>query len=175
MTKLGKKLALFGALLLGSTSLSLTARAGEHDGQQLYPLLSYRTGPYASSGIPQWAGIRDYITYVNETQGGVDGVKIFVQECETAYTLERAFECYERYKNGYDGATVSIFVGTSSGFDAAGSDKFRADKNSLHHARRRSRRCGRRLCLPLPVPAAVRLLDRGLNRRRLCRQASRRL
>jgi branched-chain amino acid transport system substrate-binding protein len=128
MTKFGKTLALFGALLLGSTSLSLSARAGEHDGQQLYPLLSYRTGPYASSGIPNWAGIRDYISYVNETQGGVDGVKIFVQECETAYTLERAFECYERYKNGYDGAPVSIFVGTSSGFDAAGSDKFRADK-----------------------------------------------
>jgi branched-chain amino acid transport system substrate-binding protein len=130
MTHFRKTLALFGALLLSSTSLAVSARAGEHDGQQLYPLLSYRTGPYASSGIPQWAGIRDYITYVND-HGGVDGVKVFVQECETAYTLERAFECYERYKNGYDGATVAFIVGTSSGFDAAASEKIRADKVPL--------------------------------------------
>jgi branched-chain amino acid transport system substrate-binding protein len=130
MTRSHKILALFGALLLGSTSCTLPARAGEHDGQQLYPLLSYRTGPYASSGIPQWAGIRDYITYVND-HGGVDGVKVFVQECETAYTLERAFECYERYKNGYDGAKVAFIVGTSSGFDVAASEKIRADKIPL--------------------------------------------
>jgi branched-chain amino acid transport system substrate-binding protein len=131
MTRFRKTLALFGALLLGSTSLAISARAGEHDGQQLYPLLSYRTGPYASSGIPQWAGIRDYITYVNDVQGGVDGVKIFVQECETAYTLERGFECYERYKNGYDGAPVAILMGTSSGFDVAASERIRADKVPL--------------------------------------------
>ena len=128
---LHKTLALFGALLLGSTGLSAVARAADHDGQQLYPLLSYRTGPYAPSGIPQWAGIRDYLTYVNDVQGGVDGVKVFVLECETAYTVERAFECYERYKNGYDGAPVAILMGTSSGFDAAASEKVRADKIPL--------------------------------------------
>jgi len=109
----------------------MSARAAEHDGQQLYPLLSYRTGPYASSGIPQWAGIRDYLTYVNDVKGGVDGVKVFVQECETAYTLERRFECYERYKNGYDGAPVAILMGTSSGFDVAASERIRADKIPL--------------------------------------------
>jgi branched-chain amino acid transport system substrate-binding protein len=128
MTRFNRTLSLLGALLLGSTSLAGSARAAEHDGQQLYPLLSYRTGPYASSGIPQWAGRRDYITYVND-HGGVDGVKIFVQECETAYTLERGFECYERYKNGYDGAPLAILVGTSSGFDVAASEKLRADKS----------------------------------------------
>lgn len=130
-TSFRKAFALLSALLLGSTGLTAAAVAGEHDGQQLYPLFSYRTGPYASSGIPVWAGIRDYITYVNKTQGGVDGVKVFVQECETAYTIERAFECYERYKNGYDGATVAFIVGTSSGFDAAVSEKLRADKIAL--------------------------------------------
>jgi hypothetical protein len=48
MTRFTKTLTLLGALLLGSTSLAVSAQAGEHDGQQLYPLLSYRTGPYAS-------------------------------------------------------------------------------------------------------------------------------
>ena len=126
--KLSKTLALFGALLLGTTSLAHgPASAADHDGEQLYPLFSYRTGPYAPSGIPQWGGIRDYFEYINE-KGGVDGVKIFVQECETAYTVERAFECYERFKNGYAGAPVAALFTTSSGFDAAVSDKARADK-----------------------------------------------
>lgn len=120
--------ALLGAFLLATSSLAgPSARAAEHDGEQLYPLSSYRTGPYAPSGIPQWGGIRDYITYIND-KGGVDGVKIFVQECETAYTVERAFECYERYKNGYAGAPVAALFTTSSGFDAAVSEKARADK-----------------------------------------------
>ena len=120
--------ALLGAFLLATSSLAgPPARAAEHDGEQLYPLSSYRTGPYAPSGIPQWGGIRDYITYIND-KGGVDGVKIFVQECETAYTVERAFECYERYKNGYAGAPVAALFTTSSGFDAAVSEKARADK-----------------------------------------------
>ena len=120
--------ALLGAFLLATSSIAgPSARAAEHDGEQLYPLSSYRTGPYAPSGIPQWGGIRDYITYIND-KGGVDGVKIFVQECETAYTVERAFECYERYKNGYAGAPVAALFTTSSGFDAAVSEKARADK-----------------------------------------------
>ncbi len=123
-----KTAALLGAFLLATTSLGCApARAAEHDGEQLYPLSSYRTGPYAPSGIPQWGGIRDYINYIND-KGGVDGVKIFVQECETAYTVERAFECYERYKNGYAGAPVAAIFTTSSGFDAAVSEKARADK-----------------------------------------------
>ncbi len=123
-----KAAALLGAFLLATTSFSgAPARAADHEGQQLFPLSSYRTGPYAPSGIPQWAGYRDYFNYLND-KGGVDGVKIFVQECETAYTVERAFECYERYKNGYDGAPVAVLFTTSSGFDAAVSDKARADK-----------------------------------------------
>lgn len=117
------------AILLAATCLgTVQASAAEHDGEQLYPLFSYRTGPYAPSGIPQWGGIRDYINYINTVEGGVDGVKILVEECETAYTVERAFECYERFKNGYEGAPVAVLVTTSSGFDAAISDKARADK-----------------------------------------------
>jgi branched-chain amino acid transport system substrate-binding protein len=116
-----------GALAAIVAVASNPASAAEYSGQQLYPLFSYRTGPYAPAGIPQWGGIRDYINYVN-SKGGVDGVKILVEECETAYTVERAFECYERYKHGYEGAPVAALVTTSSGFDAAISDEARADK-----------------------------------------------
>lgn len=122
-----KTLALTASALMTASILAPAVRAEEGTGQQLFPLFSYRTGPYAPSGIPQWAGYRDYFNYINE-HGGVNGVKIFVQECETAYTLERAFECYERYKNGYAGAPVAALFTTSSGFDAAISDKARADQ-----------------------------------------------
>ncbi|PYE31107.1 amino acid/amide ABC transporter substrate-binding protein (HAAT family) [Rhizobium sp. PP-F2F-G38] len=127
MSLLSKTLALATSALIAASTLTSVAKADEATGQQLFPLFSYRTGPYAPSGIPQWAGYRDYFNYINE-KGGVNGVKIFVQECETAYTLERAFECYERYKNGYAGAPVAVLFTTSSGFDAAISDKARLDK-----------------------------------------------
>ncbi|CZT37496.1 ABC transporter substrate-binding protein [Rhizobium sp. 9140] len=127
MSLLSKTLALATSALIAASTLTSVAKADDATGQQLFPLFSYRTGPYAPSGIPQWAGYRDYFNYINE-KGGVNGVKIFVQECETAYTLERAFECYERYKNGYAGAPVAVLFTTSSGFDAAISDKARLDK-----------------------------------------------
>jgi branched-chain amino acid transport system substrate-binding protein len=67
-------------------------RAGEaHEGEQLYPVLTYRTGPYAPSGIPSLGGLHDYIRYVNEVEGGVNGVKIYTPECETAYSIEPVF------------------------------------------------------------------------------------
>lgn len=127
MSNLSRKILLAASAALAILTSTATVRADEATGQQLFPLFSYRTGPYAPSGIPQWAGYRDYFNYINE-KGGVNGVKIFVQECETAYTLERAFECHERYKNGYAGAPVAALFTTSSGFDAAISDKARIDK-----------------------------------------------
>jgi branched-chain amino acid transport system substrate-binding protein len=46
------------------------------------PLLTYRVGAYASSGIPIWAGLIDYLTYINEAEGGINGVKLFWDECD---------------------------------------------------------------------------------------------
>jgi branched-chain amino acid transport system substrate-binding protein len=103
-------------------------RAGEaHEGEQLYPVLTYRTGPYAPSGIPSLGGLHDYIRYVNEVEGGVNGVKIYTPECETAYSIERGIECYERFKKGYQGAPTAIFQPHSSGLDATLLDKARQD------------------------------------------------
>ena len=38
------------------------------------PLLVYRTGPFAPSGIPIANGFVDYFTLVNERDGGINGV-----------------------------------------------------------------------------------------------------
>lgn len=59
---------------------------------------SYRTGPFAGSGIPNANGVRDYIAMINARDGGVNGVKINMQECETGYDTKKSIECYEEGK-----------------------------------------------------------------------------
>jgi branched-chain amino acid transport system substrate-binding protein len=77
------------------------------DGEQFVPLLIYRTGPYAPNGIPIANGMSDYFTLINERDGGINGVKLTWEECETAYNNDRGVECYERLKaKGATGATV---------------------------------------------------------------------
>jgi branched-chain amino acid transport system substrate-binding protein len=68
------------------------------------PLFSYRTGPYAGSGIPIANGMHDYLTMLNERDGGINGVKIRVGECETGYDTQKGVECYEQVKG--EGALV---------------------------------------------------------------------
>lgn len=60
--------------------------------------MAYRTGPFAASGIPLLNGMRDYITLLNERDGGVNGVTLLYEECETAFATEKGLECYERAK-----------------------------------------------------------------------------
>lgn len=64
----------------------------------VFPSLSYRTGPYAPNGIPFADGYADYLTLINERDGGVGGVKIDNPECETGYNTEKGVECYESTK-----------------------------------------------------------------------------
>ena len=47
-----------------------------------------------------WAnGFVDYLKLVNARDGGVNGVKITFEECETGYATDRGVECYERLKS----------------------------------------------------------------------------
>jgi branched-chain amino acid transport system substrate-binding protein len=68
-------------------------------GKEIFiPLLVYRTGPYAPSGIPIANGFVDYFALLNERDGGINGVKIVWEECETQYDTKQGVECYERLK-----------------------------------------------------------------------------
>ncbi len=64
----------------------------------VFPMLSYRTGPYAPNGIPFADGYNDYLTLINERDGGIGGVPIEPRECETAYNTDKGVECYEALK-----------------------------------------------------------------------------
>ena len=75
--------------------------------EQFIPRLVYRTGPYAPNGIPFADGYADYLDMINARDGGVGGVKITYEECETNYNNDKGVECYERLKNhAPTGATV---------------------------------------------------------------------
>jgi branched-chain amino acid transport system substrate-binding protein len=63
------------------------------------PVLVYRTGAYAPNGVPWADGYVDYLKLVNERDGGVNGVKLAFEECETGYATDRGVECYERLKS----------------------------------------------------------------------------
>ena len=63
------------------------------------PGLVYRTGAYAPNGIPFANGMKDYLTLINERDGGVNGVKIVHEECETGYNTKVGVECYEKMKS----------------------------------------------------------------------------
>ena len=76
--------------------------------EQFIPVLVYRTGVYALSGVPYANGEVDYYKLVNERDGGINGIKIAFEECETGYATDRGLECYERLKG--KGPTNSAFV-----------------------------------------------------------------
>ena len=93
--------------------------------EQFVPLLVYRTGQFAPLGIPWADGKQDYLKLVN-AKGGINGVKIKFEECETAYDTAKGVECYERLKNKDGGA--SGFDTQSTGITFAVTDKAPGDK-----------------------------------------------
>jgi branched-chain amino acid transport system substrate-binding protein len=84
------------ASLVGVPALATQALAQD---TIFVPLLTYRTGPFANSGIPIANGMHDYLDMLNERDGGIGGVKIAVEECETGYKNEKGVECYEALKS----------------------------------------------------------------------------
>ena len=96
--------------------------------EQFFPLLSYRTGPYAPNGIPWANGKQDYLKMINARDGGINGVKITFEECETGYATDRGVECYERLKSR---PGVAIFDPQATGITFALTEKVPVDKVPL--------------------------------------------
>ncbi|MGB7542958.1 MAG: ABC transporter substrate-binding protein [Burkholderiales bacterium] len=75
--------------------------------EQFVPLNGYWVGPYAAGGSGFFGGLADYLTMLNERDGGINGVKFTMEKCETEYNNARGVECYEREKNkGPTGASL---------------------------------------------------------------------
>ena len=112
------------ALMLAAGAMGATLPAVAQE--QFVPLLAYRTGSFAPLGIPWADGKMDYLKLVN-ARGGVNGVKIVYDECETGYETDRGVECYERLKNRPP-TGASAFDPQSTGITFAVSDKAPNDK-----------------------------------------------
>ncbi|UJW79926.1 ABC transporter substrate-binding protein [Hydrogenophaga sp. SL48] len=94
--------------------------------EQFFPVLVYRTGAYAPNGVPFANGYVDYLKLVN-ARGGINGVKISFEECETGYATDRGVECYERLK----GKGATVFQPLSTGITFALTEKAPNDKIPL--------------------------------------------
>ncbi len=98
--------------------------------EQFVPRLVYRTGAYAPNGIPFANGAADYLTLLNERDGGINGVKIIMEECETGYATDKGVECYERLK-GKGPTGAAYFSPLSTGITFALTEKVPGDKIPL--------------------------------------------
>ncbi|MHB2267467.1 ABC transporter substrate-binding protein [Aliihoeflea sp. PC F10.4] len=92
------------ALMAGIVAVGFAAPALAQDTLKL-PNMSYRTGPFAATGTPHMNGQLDYMTMLNERDGGIGGVRIAFEECETGYNTEKGVECYEKLTS--EGALVT--------------------------------------------------------------------
>jgi branched-chain amino acid transport system substrate-binding protein len=114
------------AACAAAASLATSGTALAQASEQFFPVLVYRTGAYAPNGVPWANGYVDYLKLVNARDGGINGVKITFEECETGYATDRGVECYERLKGkGPTGGTV--FQPLSTGITFALTDKSFAD------------------------------------------------
>jgi branched-chain amino acid transport system substrate-binding protein len=112
--------------LAGAALLAAGTNAFAQAKEQFFPVLVYRTGAYAPNGVPFANGYVDYLKYVN-AKGGINGVKISFEECETGYATDKGVECYERLK----GKGATVFQPLSTGITFALTEKAPADKIPL--------------------------------------------
>ena len=115
-------------LALAAALVAVGASAFAQAKEQFFPVLSYRTGAYAPNGVPWANGYVDYLKLVN-ARGGINGVKILFEECETGYDTARSVECYERLKGKNGGA--SLVQPLSTGATFAITEKAATDKISV--------------------------------------------
>ena len=113
------------AVAAAAASVVATAPAFAQPAGQFFPGLPYRTGAYGPNGAPWANGYADYLKLVN-AKGGINGVQIIYEECETGYATDKGVECYERLKGKHGGATV--FHPLSTGITFALTDKAPIDK-----------------------------------------------
>lgn len=122
-----RSLALAAAIAAVGVSATVQSTSAQAQAkEQFFPVIVYRTGAYAANGTPWANGYVDYLKLVN-AKGGINGVKISFEECETGYATDRGVECYERLK----GKGATVFQPLSTGITFALTEKAPVDKIPL--------------------------------------------
>ena len=94
------------AVLAVATAFTLPDHAVAQE-TQYFPVPSSRVGPFSAMGTGYYGAQIDYMTYVN-MNGGVNGVMLTWQECETEYNAVKTVECYQRLFEK-DGQRMVVF------------------------------------------------------------------
>ena len=81
------------------TAVPVAVTAAQAENGIFVPLFTYRTGPFSGSGIPVANGLHDYLTMLNERDGGIGGERLIVQECEDGYDTQKGVQCYNSVKD----------------------------------------------------------------------------
>jgi branched-chain amino acid transport system substrate-binding protein len=113
---------------LTAAALATAILAGPALADLTFAGLDYRTGPYSPNGVQFADGYADYMTLINERDGGIEGQHINYITCETAYNTEKGVECYESTK----GEGVLVYQPLSTGITYQLIPKATADKIPLH-------------------------------------------
>jgi branched-chain amino acid transport system substrate-binding protein len=124
-----KQLMLAGAAALALLAPSTAALA--QSGEQFIAIPSYRVGPYGANGQSFYGGYVDYLNYLNMKEGGINGVKLSWEECETEYNNAKGVECYERLKGKNQITKGSAMNVMATGIAYALIDKSAEDKVPL--------------------------------------------
>ena len=90
-----KKHIIGAAVALGTLISTVSMSFAE---ELLVPHLTYRVGPFAANGTMGANAITDYFTMLNDRDGGIGGLKVNPEECETGYNAQKGVECYESYR-----------------------------------------------------------------------------
>jgi branched-chain amino acid transport system substrate-binding protein len=100
---------LVAAVLGGLVGVTAVAAAGA----QFIPLLVIREGAERFRHIPRFDGMIAYVTLLNERDGGIHGIPLVWEECETVFDVPRGLACYERLKaQGPTGAAAIPMTST---------------------------------------------------------------
>ncbi|MCK5681264.1 ABC transporter substrate-binding protein [bacterium] len=82
------------------------------------------TGGTGSVGTPYAEGVRDYVRYLNEEKGGINGVKIELLDVDYAYKIPQAIAAYRKFKS----SNVVAIQGWGTGDTEALSPLIKKDK-----------------------------------------------
>jgi branched-chain amino acid transport system substrate-binding protein len=115
----------------GLTALGAAPLASAEANEQFIAIPSYRIGPYGANGQSFYGGFIDYLNYVNLKEGGVNGVKLSWEECETEYNNAKGVECYERLKGRNTVTKGTAYNVVATGIAYALIEKSAADKVPL--------------------------------------------
>ena len=120
----------FITVLAGAAALTAGWALAQQANTQFIGITGYRVGPYGANGAAFFSGFIDYLNLVNERDGGINGVKLSWEECETEYNNAKGVECYERLKGKAATGPTAVHP-MSTGITYALLDKAPADKVPL--------------------------------------------